>query len=307
MGRSGFIVVGVAAIVLALGCNKSDTGGTGGSSAGGGGSTSSGGGGTSSGGSGSGSGGSGSGTSGSSSSAGSGGGSMAGMGAPVFDAGTDPNRNMVMPGAVCARLAAIQCAGEVACCMMPKETYDQCVKASGSSCNGSASLDAVSKAAAVGFDPTAASSAFAELEKRASKCDPSIAAWATSPDGFQHSFTGTLASGADCTPPGGLMGTSADIAVALASCRLADMLACMPTMDKWTCMARAASGAKCYTDLNCQEGLYCDNPQADLNGKCAARKAAGMACTVETECTSFVCKTGKCGAMDDVQAAYCYK
>jgi Dickkopf N-terminal cysteine-rich region len=303
MGRSGFIVVAVAAMVFTLAC-KSSSGGGGGTGAGTGGTSPGGSGGSgASGSSASGSGGTGSGGSGGSAMAGTGGGM-------VFDAGTALDRNMVKPGAVCARLAAIQCAGEVFCCTAPKETVDACVKSATMMCNGSASLDVVSKAAAVGFDPTASSAAFTELERRASKCDPSIAAWAISTDGFQRSFTGTLASGADCTPMGGFMGSTGDIAIALASCRLADGLACLPgpnMTDKWMCAARAANAGRCYTDLNCQEGLYCDNPQATPMGKCAARKAAGMACNSEVECTSVVCKGGKCAAADDVQAAYCFK
>jgi hypothetical protein len=109
---------------------------------------------------------------------------------------------------------------------------------------------------------------------------------------------------------GGFNASSGDIAISLASCRLADGLACLPgsnTNDKWTCAARAANAGRCYTDLNCQEGLYCENPQATPDGKCAPRKATGMACNTETECTSFLCKSSKCGAADDVQAAYCYK
>ena len=87
---------------------------------------------------------------------------------PVFDAGSDPNRNHVKPGEVCALLAAIQCAGEAACCHDPGRDVATCRKAQAQHCKNDLLLDDVSSADNVGFDPELASAAFAELEQRAS-------------------------------------------------------------------------------------------------------------------------------------------
>ena len=43
----------------------------------------------------------------------------------------------------------------------------------------------------------------------------------------------------------------------------------------------------------------------DGSGTCTDKKAAGTNCTEDSECTSFICTSGKCAADSDVQAAYC--
>jgi hypothetical protein len=237
-----------------------------------------------------------------------GGAKPAGDAGPSFDAGTDPNRNKVMAGAICARLATIQCAGEAACCTSPGRDFKTCQASLADNCKQTLLLDDLSKAAPIGFDPVAASTAFGELEHRVSVCDPSAAAWALSADGFERSFTGTLGVGDNCEPKGGLSGASLpDLSVSLASCRLGDGLACLPGDKGWACAPRAQRGGRCFSDLNCGDGLYCDNPQGMFNGMCTARKAAGEKCSSDTQCTSFICKGAKCTADDDVQASYCLK
>ncbi len=226
-------------------------------------------------------------------------------GLPLFDAG---GSNTVTAGNVCVRLATIQCAGEQHCCKSPGRDFAACEKAAEDSCKNTALFDMLSEDPAVGFDANAASTAFAELEHRASTCDPSVAAWAVSPDGFESSFTGTLGAGDDCTPPGGLsMASVHDLAVSLVSCRLGDGLACLPADPTWMCAQRAARGGRCFTDLNCQDGLYCDNPNSTFMGMCAPRKSAGAACQNDSECDSFTCTSKSCVSGDDVQAAYCLK
>jgi hypothetical protein len=166
-------------------------------------------------------------------------------------------------------------------------------------------LDTIAGSDAVGFDASAAATAFTELENRASTCDPSIAAWAVSQDGFLGAFTGTLASGADCEPADGLLAGVAEIGVALSSCVDGTMQACLPTEnDGWTCTARGGAGAECFSDLNCQDGLFC-SPGFNFGGECMARKAEGESCDAGNQCQSFLCTGGTCAADVDVQAAYC--
>jgi hypothetical protein len=252
--------------------------------------------------------------------AGKGGGSVAGKGgsgagaggagsggSKTFDAGQADDRNDVTAGKICERLATIMCAGEAACCDSPGRDFAACKTDALKDCTGQFMLDAIAMKAKVGFDPAGASTAFDMLETRAKACDPSVAAWAASLDGFGMALNGSLAAGADCEPEGGeAAATQADVLTALASCSTSANLACLADGTSWKCTARASKGGKCTLDPNCTDGLYCENPTGDNGaGTCADRKAGGTSCTSDSECTSFICTSGKCAANNDVQAAYC--
>jgi hypothetical protein len=224
---------------------------------------------------------------------------------PVFDAGSDPARNRVKPDAICARFAAIQCAGEQFCCERAKRATAECGSAMRGLCSELLHLDEVAAAPQVNFDLAQLGESLGELERRAALCDPAAAAWAFSPEGFAGSVRGTLGSDDDCTPDGGVAAPLDAVLIALMSCRTGNRLACLPGEAQWTCAPRASRAGRCFTDLNCQDGLYCENPSAGFDGQCTPRKAAEGKCAAANECTSFICKTGRCAADDDVQAAYC--
>jgi hypothetical protein len=224
---------------------------------------------------------------------------------PLFDAGSAPDRNHVQPGAVCARLAEIQCAGEATCCDAPARDLSTCQGDLEQSCMTNLLLDDISASDAVGFDPDVASTAFSELEHRASMCDPSVAAWAASTDGFLSSFSGTRVKGESCKPDGGLSASASALTIALVSCQLAAGVACLPSDSGWTCEPRMGPGSRCFIDLNCGDGLFCANPTTKFDGMCQERMAEGATCRGATECVSFICKDGKCAAENDIQAAYC--
>jgi hypothetical protein len=188
---------------------------------------------------------------------------------------------------------------------MPGRDVAACKQAVQQTCASTLMLDAIAADPIVAFDTGAASAAFAELERRVSVCDPSVAAWAFSPDGFGRSFVGTRAKADDCEPNGGLDAAPAELGAALASCRPGDGIACLPGDNAWSCVEPARPGGRCFTDLNCGDGLYCDNPMATLHGVCAARKADGLACADAGQCSSLMCKAGQCAAAADAQAAYC--
>jgi hypothetical protein len=244
--------------------------------------------------------------------AGTGGTPATGNGA-MFDAGTDPARNMVQAGAVCARLAQIQCAGEAYCCANPGRDRASCEAAQTSSCAGKAYIDLISTSPAAGFDPAHAAAAFTELERLASQCDPSIGTYAATTQGLVGIFKGTTGPGGGCGPGGSVFDppSKEQAAVALASCSSIETSACMPPSDTsldWKCSPKAGAGAECLTDLNCQAGLYCLNPKLAAGdfglGSCNARKAPGSPCAAGNECTTFYCVAGACG-MAEAQAAYC--
>jgi hypothetical protein len=232
-------------------------------------------------------------------------GGMGVVGHGVFDAGgTDPNRNNVAAGGVCARLAKIQCAGEQFCCDAPGRDRAACESAQTTSCAAKAYIDAISLDPLAGFDPAHAAMAFAQLETLASTCDPSIANYGASALGFAGIFKGTRAPGADCGPGGGLLNppSKTQAAVALASCNTIETTACMPTtsapLDPWKCAAKAGGGAPCLTDLNCMTGLGCPNPTLAGGsfglGTCSPKKPAGMPCEFGNECEAGYCVANVC-------------
>ena len=233
------------------------------------------------------------------------GGGQAGENGGGFDAGSDPMRNDVMPGGICQRLAEITCAGEQACCDAPGRTAQACISAVSGACSSMLMADTLAAEPAVAFNAAAAKTAFTEFENRASTCDPEIAAWAVSANGFPTSFAGTLASGADCEPEGGLQADIDDLLVALASCQTAGGQACLPGEGGWTCAPRSAAGGRCYNDFNCADGLFCENPDGEFDGTCMAAKSAGADCRGPLECESLICNDRKCAPSGDVQAAYC--
>jgi hypothetical protein len=239
-------------------------------------------------------------------------GGSAGTGEPrVFDAGSDPARNRVQPGQVCDRLATIQCAGERYCCDNPGRSLEQCKQAQLSEC-ASLYFDQVSQDPITGYSVTAAEAAFTEFERLASECDPDIAAWSLSPAGLRGVTLGTIAANQACTPAD--VTNFPKVAAHLASCLNPATHACLPTgltgmppLDPWNCTARGGSGAPCFSDLNCIEGLYCNNDVDSprlVGSQCLARKANGTSCGFPNECVSLTCRGGTCIDATE-QTAYC--
>jgi hypothetical protein len=221
----------------------------------------------------------------------------------IFDAGSDPGRNRPAAGAVCDRFATIQCAGERYCCDSPGRTFDQCYAAQLAACRDEAFLDIITLNVVTGYSLDMAELAFGEFERLASQCDPDVAEWASSTDGLRSITQGTVAPGGSCVPPAlADVPTSAAFAV---SCTQIETNACLPTLLNWTCRARGSAGDDCFTDLNCIDGLFCDNPSLSLSGsQCQLRKANGQSCSEQNECASLTCRGGTCVAAT-TQTAYC--
>ena len=235
-------------------------------------------------------------------------GGIGGSGAlPPFDGGSDPNRNNVMPGQVCERLATIQCAAEASCCGAPGRNFDQCKTAQLNTCRNEAYLDAVSMSPLVVFDMARAAAAFAEFERLASMCDPAIVQWAINPTmGLLSIVSGTKNANDSCIPPASQSMERPVVAAHLASCRDPAAQACLPLrLLAWECRPRGQVGADCFSDLNCVEGVYCDNPSLMVTGaKCVARKLKDATCATSNECQSLFCRGGRCVAPSP-GAAYC--
>ncbi len=234
-------------------------------------------------------------------------GSSNGGGGNGFDAGSDPNRNKVAPGSLCKRVAEIQCAGEAYCCASPGRDIAACQMAQQTVCGTTLSLDTVAMDPVTGFDMTKSNAAMAQYEMLASKCDTSISAFAIATSGFRGVAAGTVDPGGKCNPDMSAMSRVAATAAALVSCKDPSTNACLPApspMD-WTCTPRADAGGKCFTDANCKDGLFCDNPNLSLSGStCGARKENGADCTLPNECKTLACKDGKC-ADQTKDTAYC--
>jgi len=223
-------------------------------------------------------------------------------------------RNNVVAGELCDRLTTIQCAGEALCCDNPGRDYNTCKSVMLAGCTSELHLDAIAMQSKTGFDPTHAAEAFTQFEMMASECDPNVASWGASLDGLAGMLKGTALEGSSCSPDGLPNPTTVQAASALASCRSPSTHACLPADVTITPIPRAMSrcnphsgnGAVCYSDANCQPGLFCDNPDYEnvLTAECKPLLANGTSCSQGNRCQSLICKGGRCVAADK-QTAYC--
>jgi hypothetical protein len=219
--------------------------------------------------------------------------------------GNGGDKNAVMPGTICQRVAEIQCAAEAQCCTNPGRDAATCTAAQKKVCSETLSLDDAAANPIAAFDAAKAKAALDQFESLATKCDTSISAFALGTSGFRTIAVGTVAPGGACDPASSSNKLAAT-AAALASCTGPATNACLPAMTGgWKCAPRSDAGGPCFTDANCKEGLACDNPNLRYDGTCKARKPAGADCMEgTTECSSFACKDGKC--VDQTKdTAYC--
>jgi len=243
--------------------------------------------------------------SGGSSGAGTGGGGSGGSSAlPAFDAGPD-SLNQVTAGAVCQRIAQIQCAAQEHCCAQAHSSRDTCITTQTQGCVDGG-LDYITQQSRDAFDAAGAPAIIKTFEDRAAACDPTVAVWAATSSGLRGLVKGTLTSGADCTA--GLTTDVKVVASYLAACSNADTTACLPHQisisyptGKWTCAPLSKLGENCFTDLNCDQtadpnGVYCTNdinaPIVSDTWKCTARKETGASCQSSNQCLTLLCTRG---------------
>ena len=220
-----------------------------------------------------------------------------------FDAGSAPGLNAVTPGQLCERLSTLQCAGEAHCCPSPTRDFATCKDKYFTGCKNELLFDEIAAQPMAGFDAASAERVFTEIESRAKACDITIAAFGESMDGLRSMFLGTVGVGGNCRPSSLLQ--KAASGAALAACTERATEACLPSAINWRCTPHADEGGACFSDANCNAGLYCDNPGLALSGgECIVRKAVGAPCGQPNECDTLYCKGGSCVAAD-VTAAYC--
>lgn len=231
-------------------------------------------------------------------------------GGDCFNAGTDPNRNMVSASGVCERLAQIQCAAEACCCPTgnPRKyaSLDACIASQTNICDqiGTETVAADSRS---GFNAAALKTAFDEFERLASMCSLDVVTWGTSPQGFGSVLAGSVGAGGTCWSP---IADGQDPA-AIASCGTTTGLACLGSSvqldQNWTCDPRAGAGERCLVDPSCADGFFCTplpmTATAPL-GTCTLRLRDGDPCERPTQCTSLFCVDGRC-VPPSVEAAYC--
>jgi hypothetical protein len=201
-------------------------------------------------------------------------------------------------------LAVIQCAGEAYCCANPGRDVAACQQEMRGLCVEEAFLDAISANGATAFNADTAKQTFEELERLASVCDPAIVSYSLSRDGFMSMFRGTIQNGDSCRPAG----TTPEAAAAmLAACTDIVSNACLPTsVLSWRCAPRGPAGAECFTDVNCQDGLFCPNLKLEFGKdfQCEPRKPLQAPCTWGNECETLFCGNGLC-VEPTQEGAYC--
>jgi hypothetical protein len=222
--------------------------------------------------------------------------------------GTDPNRNRVLPGNLCARLATIQCAAELHCCNAPGpgRTTAQCETSLKSACETQLYLDVIANNPITGFDPETTFRTFTELEDRSAVCDLSIPSWIVSSAGVRGILKGTRAEGESCRPSTAELSSMPAQAAALASCANSDVTPCWPKalLDEWKCSPRKTTGERCATDENCTSDTFCRVPGPGRLGMCAPRVPLQGSCTSGVECGSYFCSAGRC-VEPDQQLVFC--
>ncbi|MEY4579303.1 MAG: hypothetical protein RL701_4006 [Pseudomonadota bacterium] len=153
-----------------------------------------------------------------------------------------------------------------------------------------------------GWNPDAAFEAFTDFEDRSKRCDVGIGDWVLSRQGFRRVLEGTHHLGDSCmfTAP-----TPVEQAAAMASCIHEEGAACLPDslLNGYVCAARNATDGKCWTEDNCQPGLYCNKPRVTA-GTCAARLQLDAKCDAGSDCASLYCKGGVC-VTATIDIAYC--
>jgi hypothetical protein len=219
-----------------------------------------------------------------------------GGGAPVFDAGSDPDRNMVSVGEFCQRLAEIQCAGEAFCCPNPGRDRAACEAAGLEGCRDTLQLDTIGMSDKLVVDAANVAAAFEEFEQRASQCDTTLVEWAASRELSTGILGGTIAEGGDCTPEDA--NDVVDLGAALFACANGTDVVCNVGDPTWTCEPRGTAGSSCLLDWNCEDGQYCSA------GRCTPRLALGESCDGPNQCLSFFCAGDVC-VEPTVELAYC--
>ena len=228
--------------------------------------------------------------------------------------GTSEDRNRVQAGDVCERISTIECAGEQRCCTEPGRDFEECVETMVEGCRITLQLDYMTAKPVTGFDAVRAETAIARFEQMAKECDPLVATIGEDPEGLRGMMQGSLAPDDSCFPPvspANIFGAYNEAATYMAACSDPAKYACLPDSPfDWRCTERGGVGAFCFTDLNCQEGLYC--PQEDptmpqLGIECAEALPTGAECSFSNECTSLACVRGACAEAGDIQATFCLK
>ena len=223
-----------------------------------------------------------------------------------FDTGNQ-SRNQVEAGRICARLSTLQCAGQAHCCNEAQQDFATCQRSVRADCEAEGLIDQIAADPRSGFNPQQAERTLSELERLAMACDPAVSAWIVSPEGLLSMFRGTLPLGESCRPP--VVTSRVRAAPYLAACTDPEKNACLPSsLLTWRCSGRGSAGSECFTDLNCQEGLYCPqnnylNPEIGRSA-CARRLEDGSPCRAANECASLVCYRQRCAPADS-NTAYC--
>lgn len=215
--------------------------------------------------------------------------------------------NRVNASQVCQRLAELQCIAEEACCTNPSRKYPSqaaCISNQASVCETNFKVTQIGADPDAGYSIDSAEQAFNYFEMLTETCDTDVVAWGTSTEGFLRMMQGTKSQNSFCMPSG-----PSDVGTAF-SCTVASGLTCVPGAEEpttgtpiaWSCKPRSGSGGKCYSDLNCQDGLRCAEPET--YSTCTSRKALNSSCSYPLECESLFCEGNVC-VEATVEAAYC--
>jgi hypothetical protein len=195
------------------------------------------------------------------------------------------------PTEFCQAVAVEFCRGYVECCETAPAGYDieACVARRATECQESATL--VLDEPRTGYDADVAGAMLAEARAYVDRCDDTLVAWYSGPDGLYAPFLGTVVSGGVCAPD------ERPTIASFFACNDPEQT-CRQTATNWSCIDRVEVGEECSNIFDCVDGAYCSG--GDVGPRtCRPRERDGYPCDPgdangADECASHVCLGSNC-------------
>ena len=206
----------------------------------------------------------------------------------------------------CVQYAEIICDAVIDCCSTSTEDRSMCLDLVGVLCaNGFGPSFSDQR---TGYDAQEAAVQLASGRQRADACDVSLFGWVTRTDGVMSVMRGTVPANGSCDPLFPEVWSPPESAVVdvprFYSCD--EGLACTVTSLSpvaWGCQPVGGMGDSCIGFADCEVELACQAVGAA--GQCLARSPAGAACTVGTQCQSYLCRGDRCQPNDTADQVFC--
>ncbi len=200
-----------------------------------------------------------------------------------MDGGADASVPRVERDDYCPAFARTACEARGAdCCDDPSFDVEACTRQLQMACG--AAFGAIIADDRITWDAEAAGRAVASGSALAATCDPDVADWYISREGFYGPARGSIPGGGECTPRGMM---EIDFLVANLACERKDQI-CQQSGERWLCVDALRDGEVCRYGLECAS-LRCEHAGGFMPRRCGSGEPTGSSCTWEDECASSIC------------------